>query len=96
MPTITVPDSVYDHRYAGHTLQLRTERPAWIVRGDLDGWVRCSVPVVLPHGEPGRVHVPLRQGLEAAIAAGMAVEVIPEADDPVGHPIPVRPATGAP
>lgn len=96
MPTITVTDHVYDSRYAGLTLEVRTDRPAWIVRDRKEGWMRCSVPIVLPNGEPGRVHVPLRQGIETAIASGMAVEVIPEADDRTGHPITVRPAMSAP
>jgi hypothetical protein len=94
MPTITVTD--HASRYAGETLEVRTDRPAWVVRDRKEGWMLCSVPVVLPEGEPGRVHVPLRQGLETAIGNGMAIEVIPEADDRTGHPILVRPATSAP
>jgi hypothetical protein len=91
--TITVPENA--PRHGGETLTVRTDRPAWIVRDRTEGCLRCSIPITGADG-PGRVHVPLREGIDVAVAAGMAIEVIPEPDDRTGHPIPVRPATGAP
>ncbi len=88
MPVITVPD--HAPRRAGDTLTLRTDRPAWIVRWE--GWVWCSLPVVDPDGDKVRVFVPVRLGIETAITNGMAVEVMPESDDPVDRPVRIRPA----
>lgn len=90
MPTVTVPD--HAPRNGGQTLNLRTDRPAWIVRWE--GWVWCSLPVTDTDGSPGRALVPVRLGVETAIANGMAVEVMPERDDPVDRPVPIRTARG--
>ena len=88
MSTVTVPD--HAPRCAGDTLTLRTDRPAWIVRWE--GWLWCSLPVVDRDGDKVRVFVPVRLGIETAIANGMAVEVVPENDDPVDRPVRIRPA----
>lgn len=88
MPTVTVPD--HAPRNGGQTLNLRTDRPAWIVRWE--GWVWCSLPVTDTDGSSGRTLVPVRLGVETAIANGMAVEVMPERDDPTDRPVLIRPA----
>ena len=89
MPTITLPD--HCPRHGGKTLEIRTDRAACIVRWE--GWMWCSLPVTLPEwNTAARAFVPVRLGVETAIANGMAVEVAPERDDPTDRPVLIRPA----
>ena len=92
MPTITLPD--HSPRHGGKTLELRTDRAACIVRWE--GWMWCSLPVIHPDGNAARAFVPVRLGVETAIANGMAVEVAPERDDPTDRPVLIRSAAPAP
>ena len=92
MPTITLP--INAPRYGGLTLELRTELPVWIVRWK--EWMGCSLPFIGPDGKDTRVLVSSRLGIETAIANSMAVEIVPEHEDPNGQPILIRPAAPAP
>lgn len=69
MLTVTVPE--HAPRRSGETLDLRTDRPAWLMRWE--GWLWCSLPVTYPDGDKARVLVPVRLGVETALANNMAV-----------------------